>query len=72
MYRFEVIELRTPFLGESYGILAQELLDGTWHSVALIPDISKDKAFAVSLAAKCARGQLSPMQLLDVVMDALC
>lgn len=72
MYRFEVMELcslgsRRP----SYGILASVLENDACAYVAYIPDISCDKAFVEELAHRCNEGQLSPMHLLDVVLDAL-
>lgn len=50
-----------------YGILAEDDKGNT----AVVPDISCDKAFVARVAERCARGQLAPEQLLDVVMDAL-
>lgn len=72
MYQYKVIETnstasRTP----SYGIQAAEEQDGICTYLALIPDISCSKEFVEALARRCTAGQLSPIQLLDVVLDAL-
>ena len=55
----------------SYGIMASTEENGTCTYTAYIPDISCNKDFVDTLAQRCARGQLSPMHLLDVVLDAL-
>ncbi|SFP78511.1 hypothetical protein SAMN05216343_11475 [Oscillibacter sp. PC13] len=55
----------------AYGLLAEEYADDSWRAIAVVPDISCDKAFVAQLAEKCTRGQLSPIQMLDVVTDAL-
>jgi len=55
----------------SYGILAEVRKDGSCSYAAYIPDISCNKAFVDDLAQRCTNGQLSPMHLLDVVLDAL-
>lgn len=68
MYRFKVIETWEPIIHRvSYGIMAD---DGKGRA-AVVPGISCDKDFVIRLAERCARGQLDPEQLLDVVMDAL-
>ena len=72
MYDFKVIELHS--LGSrqpSYGIVASVLENDVCTYAACIPDISRDKAFVDALAQRCTDGQLSPMHLLDVVLDAL-
>lgn len=55
----------------SYGIMASTEENGTCTYTAYIPDISCNKDFVDTLAQRCARGQLSPVHLLDVVLDAL-
>ncbi len=68
MYHFKVIETKNIFLHCTvYGILAED----DKGNVAVVPDISCDKAFVTRLAERCARGLLAPEQLLDVVTDAL-
>ena len=47
------------------------LLVVTWICIAYIPNISCDRAFIGELAHWCNVGRISPMHLLDVVLDAL-
>ena len=68
LYYFKVIETKDPLICcTAYGIMEN---DGKGY-VAAVPNISCDKAFVTRLAERCARGQLAPEQLLDVVLDAL-
>lgn len=68
MYYFKVIETKDLLICRTaYGIMAN---NGGGHTF-VVPNISCDKAFVTRLAERCARGQLAPEQLLDVVMDAL-
>jgi len=68
LYHFKVIETKNILLHCTvYGILAE----GDKGNTAVVPDISCDKVFVTRLVERCARGQLAPEQLLDVVMDAL-
>jgi len=68
LYHYKVIETNDIFLHcVAYGILAEDDKGNT----AVVPDISCDKAFVTRFAERCARGQLIPEQLLDVVTDAL-
>ena len=72
MYTFEIVETYDPFLMRmSYGILARKLEDGLMQEAALIPGISCDREFVLTLMERCERNQLSPIHLLDVVTDAL-
>ena len=72
LYQFKVTQLYSPtFRRMSYGIMASTEENGTCTYTAYIPDISCNKDFVDTLAQRCARGQLSPMHLLDVVLDAL-
>ena len=72
MYRYRVVP-QEKFAGNylSYGLLAEELTQGSWTAVAIIPDVSCDLAFITRLAQRCTHGQLAPFQMIDVVMDAL-
>ena len=72
MFRYKVIE-NYNFVScqPSYGIQAEVVEGGICSCVETIPDISCDKDFVCLLAQRCDRGQLSPMHLLDVVLDAL-
>ena len=55
----------------AYAICAEELASQGWVSVHTIPGVSCDKEFASHLAEQCTRLQLSPMHLLDIVLDML-
>jgi len=61
----------SPGLGayRAYGILAVRV--DQRRRAAYVPDVSTDRAFVSGLAERCADGQLSPIHLRDVVMDAL-
>jgi hypothetical protein len=70
--RFKVMELYG--LGSrqlSYGFWASVLKNDTCTYATYIPDISCDRGFVDELARRCNEGQLSPMHLLDAVLDAL-
>ena len=72
MYYFKVMELYS--LGShqpSYGILASVLESNACTYVACVPDISCDRCFVEELAHRCNEGQLSPMPLFVVVVDAV-
>lgn len=72
MYYFRVIGTHNPVFGRmSYGIQAEVWQRGSCTYAAYIPDISCNKAFVDKLAQRCTDGRLSPMHLLDVVLDAL-
>lgn len=55
----------------AYAIYAEELTSQGWVHALSIPDVSCDKEFALHLAEQSTRIQLSPMHLLDVVLDML-
>ena len=59
------------FRKPSYGIQAKVEETTICTYVVLIPGISCDKDCVEALALRCATGQLSPMHLLGVVLDAL-
>lgn len=72
MYQYKVIETNSSASHiPSYGIQAAEEKDGICTYAALIPDISCSRDFVEALAQQCTAGQLSPVHLLDVVLDAL-
>ena len=59
--RFKVMEL--------YGLGSRQLSYGFWASV--LKNDTCDRGFVDELARRCNEGQLSPMHLLDAVLDAL-
>lgn len=72
MYHYKVIERYSlAFRKPSYGIRAEVEENGIRACVKQIPDISCDKDLVDKLALRCAAGQLSPIHLLDVVLDTL-
>ena len=72
LYQFKVTRLYSlTFRRMSYGIVASTEMNGTYTYTAYIPDISCNKGFVEALAQQCTREQLSPIHLIDVVLDAL-
>jgi len=71
-YRYRAIETNPEKGGYvSYGLLAEQFQNGNWIPITFIPDVSCSKAFVFHLAKLCTAGQLDPIQLPDVIMDAL-
>lgn len=56
---------------KAYSICAEQQAPQGYINTLIIPDVSCDKEFAVQLAEQCTRKQLSPLHLLDVVLDML-
>jgi len=54
-----------------YGLVAEKFENENWIAVAVIKDISGDKKFVTDLAQNCSLGQLDPIHMLDVVLDAI-
>mgnify|MGYP000261821289 CR=1 FL=1 len=72
LYHYRVIEMRgLIFRKPSYGIRAEVQENGICTYATFLPDISCDKDFVEALAQRFITGQLSPMHLLDAVLDAL-
>ena len=72
LYHFKVTELYNPaFRQKTYGIAATTEENGICTYTAYIPDISCSRDFVEALAKRCTEGQLNPIHLLDVVLDAL-
>lgn len=71
MIRYRPIKMRHPIAGYTYGIIGEEGSGDEWSAVAIVPDVCCDWLLTMRLAEKCTKGQLSPMQLLDVVTDSL-
>lgn len=72
LFHYKVIEMhgfasRQP----SYGIQAEVVEGEVCTYMTLIPSISYNRVFVDSLVQRCNRGQLDPIHLLDVVLDAL-
>lgn len=55
----------------AYAIYAEELTLQGWVEVLTIPDVCCDKELALHLAEQYTQLQLSPLHLLDAVLDML-
>ena len=71
MIRYRPIQTCDPVNGPTYGIIGEENEESTWRAVSVVEDVTRDGQFAADLAEKCTRCQLSPLHLLDVIMDSL-
>ena len=72
MIRYRPIQTCDPVGGfTTYGIIGEENEESTWRAVSVVKDVTSNGQFAVELAEKFTRGQLSPLHLLDVIMDSL-
>ena len=70
MYRYEVSTTKTLLASHSqYGILAKEMQNGKWVTVAVAAPFSGDREAVAKLADTCSTLQLSPIHLVDVVSD---
>ena len=71
-YRYCLHELRdSPCCPPSYGILVKRRRGDGWSTAAVVAPFSNDRAAVLRLMDLCARLQLSPEHLLDVVQDFL-
>ncbi|MBS4785377.1 MAG: hypothetical protein KH009_04625 [Clostridiales bacterium] len=72
MYEFLLVKRYDSFYScYQYGILQREYDMGSWRTAACIPDIACNEEFVTKLITRCSSGLLSPVHLLDVVMDSL-
>ncbi len=72
MLRYKALKMKNDeFDCICYGLVAQKFENSNWNTIAAIKDISCDKEFVISLAEKCTAGQLDPVHILDVVLDAI-
>lgn len=71
MIRYRPIQTCDPSDGITYGIIGEENEEGTWRTVTVVEDVSHDGEFTAELAEKFTRCQLSPLHLLDAIMDSL-
>lgn len=65
----------SPYIGyyHSFGIAAIRFtdLELDWQKEEVISDVSTDLSFVIQLSQRCTRGELSPIHLLDVVLDSI-
>lgn len=72
LYRFSVIQQESSeFQCPVYGIVQEEHTGSGWQEVGRIPNVSPDRRLVEDLAERFTREQLSPLHLLDAVMDAI-
>jgi len=71
MRRYRAFEMKKPMVGITYGIIGEEWCGGKWTKVAVVPDVAVNKRFVEELAKKCTKWQLSAVQILDIVIDAI-
>ena len=71
-YCYTLLTLEEPGRRQqSYGLLAKEYLDDRWVNVAAVAPFASDRGKVLQIAEKCSAMQLSPIHILDVVMDCL-
>ena len=73
MLRYKVFKMKNDELNcICYGLAAEIFENGIWNTIAAVEDVSCDKRFLSVLAEKCTAGQLDPIHIFDVVLDAIC
>ena len=55
----------------AYGICVFHILGCSAIQIASVPDVSCDREFVFNLAYRCTTKQISPVHLLDVILDTL-
>lgn len=71
-YCYTVLTLEEPWRRQkTYGLLAKERFDERWINVAVVAPFSDDRKKVLQIAEKCSALQLSPVHILDVVMDCM-
>ena len=71
-YLYCLHEMWDPFRrSTSYGILVKERICGSWSTIAIVAPFSANRTAVLDLIDHCARLQLAPGHLLDVVQDFL-
>lgn len=75
MYRYRFIKAQHPTQQDpcmdAYDIVAEKHCHDAWISVAHVPNVSTSQSLVSHLTKKCTRGQLDPIHLLDVILDAI-
>ena len=72
-YCYTLLTLQEPGCRRqsTYGMMAKEYCDGQWVNVASVAPFCGDRGKVLEIAEKCSALQLSPIHILDVVMDFL-
>ena len=71
MFRYRAVKMINIEGHICYGLLAENLINGSWQPAAFVSDVSCNEQFVLNLAAKCIAGQLDPIHIRDVVIDAI-
>ena len=69
---FEHIVISDGLPCVTYGIKAEQKIDGYWQTVARVYDVTLNREEILSLCKKCNKNKLSPSHLKDVCEDFLC
>ena len=71
-YQYTLINAKVPSSSRvSYGLLVQKWYGGSWHAVMAIAPFSEDRAAVFTLAQYCAKLQIPPDRMMEVVEDFL-
>ena len=73
LLRYSAVEMENrEFKRVCYSLVAEKFENKSWKTVAVVEDVSCSKKFVTALANRCTAGQLDPIHILDVVLDAIC
>ena len=71
-YQYTIINAKDPSGSRaSYGLLVQTWYGNSWHAVMAIAPFSEDRAAVFSLTQFCAKLQIPPDRMMEVVEDFL-
>jgi transcriptional regulator with XRE-family HTH domain len=71
-YQYTIINAKNPSGSRaSYGLLVQTWYGNSWHAVMAIAPFSEDRAAVFSLTQFCAKLQIPPDRMMEVVEDFL-
>ena len=71
-YQYTLINAKVPSGSRaSYGLLVQKWYGGSWHAVMAVAPFSEDRAAVFTLAQYCAKLQIPPERVLEVVEEFL-
>ena len=71
-YQYTLINTKVPSGSRaSYGLLVQKWYGGSWHAVMAVAPFSEDRAAVFNLTQYCAKLQIPPERMMEVVEDFL-
>ena len=71
-YQYTLINAKVPSSSRvSYGLLVQKWYGGSWHAVMAVAPFSEDRAAVFNLTQYCAKLQIPPDRMMEVVEDFL-